>query len=161
MLFTVMLAYETLFFSFLLSISPFGEARSGIPYAVFNDVHIAWAFAVGLVGNLLVYPLLIWLIETFNMRLWKYRGYKKSVLKLSRMARKGAGSHVGKYGFWGLMVFVMIPLPGTGAYMGTIAAALFRIEKRQAFAAISLGILISCIIMIVVSYLGVKGIQSF
>lgn len=154
-----MLAYETLFITFLLSISPFGEARSGIPYAIFNDVHPAWAFALGMAGNLLVYPLLMWAMQTFNLRLWKYRVYKKGVVRLSRIARKGAGSQVDRYGFWGLMFFVMIPLPGTGAYMGTIAAALFKVERKRAFAAISLGILISSLLMVLISFLGNRGLS--
>jgi uncharacterized membrane protein len=153
--------FEILLYTFLFSISPLGEARVGIPYAVINDVHIVWAFVVGLIANLLVYPLMMWLIDTFNIKLWPYPAYKKSVIKLSRMAKKGAGSKIEKYGFWGLMIFVMIPLPGTGAYMGTIAAAIFKIERRQAFWAISLGILVSCILMAVGSHLGALGFSMF
>ena len=52
-----------------------------------------------------------------------------------------------KYGFWGLMVFVMIPLPGTGAYLGTIASYAFNIDKQKAFLAISLGVIGSGIIL--------------
>jgi uncharacterized membrane protein len=59
------------------------------------------------------------------------------------------------------MIFVMIPLPGTGAYVGTIAAAIFKIERRQAFMAISLGVIISCIIMAVASHYGNLGLNSF
>ena len=156
-----MIAYEILFYTFLLSLSPFGEARAGIPYAVLNDVHFSWALLVGLVGNLLVYPVFMWLIDTFNERLWPYRPYKKAVIRLSRMAKKGAGDNISKYGFWWLMVFVMIPLPGTGAYMGTIAAAIFGIERRQAFRAISLGVLISCLIMAFGVHLGSLGLSLF
>jgi len=153
--------FETLLYTFLFSISPLGEARLGIPYAVMNDVHFFWAFIVGFVANLLVYPLMMWLIDTFNVRLWPYHPYKKSVIRLSRLAKKSAGSKIEKYGFWGLMIFVMIPLPGTGAYMGTIAAAIFKIERRKAFWAISLGIFISCVIMAVGSYLSSIGLSLF
>lgn len=156
-----MITYEILLYTFLLSISPLGEARSGIPYAILNDVHFAPAFLVGLIANLLVYPVFMWLIDNFNERLWIYRPYRKSVVKLSQMAKRSAGDNIRKYGFWGLMIFVMIPLPGTGAYSGTIAAALFKIERRAAFAAISLGILVSCLIMALVSYLGNLGLDWF
>lgn len=152
---------EILIYTFLLSISPFGEARLGIPYAVLNNIHWIPAFGIGLIANLLVYPLLMWLIDTFNIKLWSYKPYKKSVVRLSQMAKKGVGPNIQKYGFWGLMIFVMIPLPGTGAYMGTIAAAIFKINRRQAFFAISLGILISCIAMVVLSYFGNMGLQLF
>ncbi|RYY46430.1 MAG: hypothetical protein EOO06_14565, partial [Chitinophagaceae bacterium] len=66
---------EILFYTFLLSISPFGEARLGIPYAVFNNVHYLLAFAVGLLGNILVYPLFMWLIDRFHQKLWPFAFY--------------------------------------------------------------------------------------
>lgn len=151
---------EILLYCFLLSISPLGEARAGIPYAVLNDIPVAWAFVVGLVGNLLVFPLLMWLIDTFSKSLWPNRRYRKGVIHFSKRAKKGVGSEVQKYGFWGLMVFVMIPLPGTGAYMGTIAAYVLKIERKKALLATSLGVLVSCILMAVGSYYGNMGLQA-
>ena len=50
---------QILVFTFLLSISPFGEARAGIPYAILNDVALGWAMLVGVVGNVLIYPLFV------------------------------------------------------------------------------------------------------
>lgn len=151
---------ETLIYTFLLSISPFGEARAGIPYAVLNDLPLAWAFTVGLIANLLIFPILSWLIDTFSLKLWPNRTYRKSVVSLSRRAKKGVGNEVQKYGFWGLMIFVMIPLPGTGAYMGTIAAYVFKIGRGSAFLAISIGVVISCILMAAGSYFGNMGLES-
>ena len=147
--------------TFFLSLSPFGEARAGIPYAVINDLHFIPAFGIGLLGNLLVYPLMTWLVDAFNHKLWPWRPYKKCVLYIARFAKRKAKSNIDKYGFWGLMVFVMVPLPGTGAYMGTIAAALFNIERRQAFLAITIGTIISCIIMAVGMYLASLGTTLF
>lgn len=138
---------------------PFGEARLGIPYAVFNNVHFLVAFAVGLVGNILVYPLFMWLIDRFHEKLWPYSFYKKRMIWFSRLAKKGVGDKLQKYSFWGLMIFVMVPLPGTGAYTGTIAAALFKIERKKAFLAISLGVLISCALMAAGAYLGILGLS--
>lgn len=149
-----MTTLEILIYTFLLSISPFGEARAGIPFAVLNNVHFIWAFAVGSLANILVFPLFMGLIDTCNIRLWPYRPYKKGVVCLSRIAKRGAGPKITKYGFWGLMIFVMIPLPGTGAYMGTIAAAIFKISRRQAFLSVSLGTVISCLLTAVAAYLG-------
>ncbi|NTS39948.1 small multi-drug export protein [Flavisolibacter sp. BT320] len=150
---------EILLYTFLFSISPFGEARVGIPYAVFNNVHYLLAFSVGLLGNILIYPLFMWLIDRFHQKLWPYTRYKKGTLWFARIAKKSAGDNIRKYGFWGLMVFVMIPLPGTGAYSGTIAAALFKIERRKAFLAITIGTLISCVIMAAGSYFSALGIS--
>ncbi|HYG38185.1 MAG TPA: small multi-drug export protein [Cytophagales bacterium] len=143
----------------MLSISPFGEVRAGIPYAILNDVHIIWAFIIGLIANLLIFPLLMWLIDTFSSKLWHHRSYRKGVVSLFKRAKKSVGSNIQKYGFWGLMIFVMIPLPGTGAYTGTIAAYVLKIERKRAFVAISIGVFISCLIMAIGSYFGNIGLE--
>lgn len=150
---------NNLIISFLISLSPFGEARVGIPYAILNEVPFAWAFFVGLAANLLVFPLLIFLIDRFDRRFWPNRHYKKSVVRISRLARKKTGTSIEKYGFWGLMIFVMIPLPGTGAYLGTIAASVFKIDRRKAFWAVSLGVFVSCVIMTVAAHFGNIGLD--
>lgn len=148
-----------LLYVFLLSISPLGEARAGIPYGILNDVHIVWTFVVGLIANLLIFPLFMWLINTFSVKLWPLRFYKKSVVYLSRRAKKSIGSKSQRFGFWALMILVMIPLPGTGAYMGTIAAFVLKIENKRAFLAVSLGVLFSCVIVAVGSHFGNLGLE--
>lgn len=148
---------ETLIHTFLLSISPFGEARAGIPYAVLNNVHLMWAILVGTVANSMVFPLFMWLIDTFSKKFWPFRAYKRGVLYFSKRAKKICGANVQKHGFWGLMIFVMIPLPGTGAYMGTIAANIFKIERKRAFLAITLGVVISSVFVGAGSYLSMLG----
>jgi uncharacterized membrane protein len=151
--------FEKLIFTFLLSISPLGEARTGIPYAILNDVNIFLAFIIGLSANLMVFPIIMWLIDKFSLRLWPNKTYRKGVIKLSKRAKKSVGKNFQKYGFWGLMVFVMIPLPGTGAYIGTIAAYVLKIERKRAFVATSIGVLISCIVMATGAYFGNKGLN--
>ncbi|AKD04054.1 small multi-drug export protein [Pontibacter korlensis] len=151
---------ETLIHTFLLSLSPFGEARAGIPYAMLNNVHLFWAVLVGTVANSLVFPLLMWMIDTFSRKFWPFRAYKRGVVYFSRRAKKIVGGNVEKHGFWGLMVFVMIPLPGTGAYMGTIAANIFKINRKKAFIAITLGVFISSVFVGTCSYLGLLGWQN-
>ncbi|MEX2336534.1 MAG: small multi-drug export protein [Fulvivirga sp.] len=148
-------------FTFLLSISPLGEARAGIPYGIINGLHPVAAFLIGLAANLLVFPLLMFLIDTFNKKLWRFRLYKKPAIKLIRRAKKGAGNNIQKYGFWGLMFFVMIPLPFTGAYMGTVAAYIFNIERKRAFLAVSIGVTIYCIVIAAGMHFTILGISLF
>lgn len=142
---------------FLISISPFGEARVGIPYGVVLGAHPILAFTVGLGANLLVYPIFKFLLDNFDAKLWRFRPYRKQSVKFARKAKTGVGAKIQKYGFWGLMLFVMIPLPVTGAYMGTIASHVFKIRRRKAFAAISLGVIISCSIMATAAHFGKAG----
>ena len=135
--------FYDILWTFLISFSPFGEARAGIPYGELVGLPILWVFVIGLTANLLVFPVFYKVIELANKRLWKHKVYKKSAIFLALRARTKTKTIIKKYGVWGLMVFVMIPLPVTGAYIGTIAAYIFGISYRKSLIAISSGITIS------------------
>jgi len=128
-----------------------GEAKVAIPvfFKVYGkeDISIHIVLLVGLFGNLLIYPLFYKLIEISNKRLLNNKVYKKYATLLSIRARKKTKTIVKKYGLWGLMIFVMIPIPFTGAYIGTIAAYIFKTDYKRSFYAISIGLLISCTII--------------
>ena len=134
-------------FTFLISISPFGEARAGIPYGELNGLPILLVFVIGLAANLLIFPLFYRAIEFSKKYFSKNEFYKKSVIYLSSRAKSRTKTMIKKYGVWGLMVFVMIPLPVTGAYTGTIAAYIFRISYKKSLIAISIGVTISSIMV--------------
>jgi uncharacterized membrane protein len=135
--------FQDILFTFLISFSPFGEARAGIPYGELVGLPILWVFFIGLTANLLVFPVFFKVIELANKHLWKNPLYKRTAIYLSSRARTKTKTIIKKYGVWGLMVFVMIPLPVTGAYIGTIAAYIFGISYRKSLIAISSGITIS------------------
>ena len=135
--------FQDILFTFLISFSPFGEARAGIPYGELVGLPILLVFVIGLTANLLVFPVFYKAIELANKHLWKNPLYKRSAIYLSSRARTKTRTVIKKYGVWGLMVFVMIPLPITGAYIGTIAAYIFGISYRKSLIAISSGITIS------------------
>ncbi|WP_075349167.1 COG2426 family protein [Algoriphagus marinus] len=131
----------------LWSISPFGEAKFGIPYALLNDINIYLAFVLCFFANVLVFPIMTFFLDVVNRYFLKWYHYKKAAIFVGRRAKSGAGKNVKKYGFWGLMLFVLIPLPGTGVYAGTIAGYLFGLDRKKAFMANSIGIFISCVIV--------------
>ena len=133
--------------TFLISLSPFGEARAGIPYGELNGLPIFLVLVIGLSANLLIFPLFYRAIEFSKKYFSKNEFYKKSVIYLSSRARSRTKTMIKKYGVWGLMVFVMIPLPVTGAYTGTIAAYIFRISYKKSLIAISIGVTISSIMV--------------
>jgi len=140
---------QDILLTFLISISPFGEARVGIPYGVESTtLPLYLIFIVGLVANLLVFPLFYKCIEFSNKFFLKNLYYKKIAIYLSNRAKTKTKSMIQKYGVIGLMIFVMIPLPVTGAYIGTIAAYIFRIDYKKSLIAISTGITISSTIVI-------------
>ncbi len=148
-----------LFVAMLLSISPFGEAKVGIPYAIFNDVNIYVTFVFCVLANILVFPLMNFFLESINRYFFKWRFYKKSSVFIARRAKTGAQKGIQKYGFWGLMLFVMVPIPGTGVYAGTIASYIFKIERKQAFLACSIGIFLSSVIIWVSTLLAMEGMS--
>lgn len=152
--------FSDIVFTFFISISPFGEARVGIPYGILQGLPPFMAYVAGLSANLMVYPVLKYLIDKFDKKLWRYRSYRQQSVNMVRKAKGRVGKQIQRYGFWGLMIFVMIPLPITGAYMGTIASHVFKIRRRKALAAISIGVFISCTIMLLGSYYGKMGFDS-
>ena len=142
---------KDILFTFLISFSPFGEARVGIPYAIeHTDLTLIWVFLIALSANLLVFPLFYRVIEFFNNHFLKSKWYRKAAIYFSLRARRKTGAVVQKYGAIGLMIFVMIPLPFTGAYIGTIAAYIFKINYKKALLAINIGVLIALTFIIIV-----------
>lgn len=141
----------------LWSISPLGEAKVGIPYAIFNNVNIYLAFLFCFIANVFVFPVMNFFLDYINRHFLKFRFYKKSAIWVARRAKFGAGKNVQKYGFWGLLFFVALPLPGTGVYAGSIAAYIFGIERKSAFLANSLGIFLSCVAVWTMTVLATNG----
>ena len=142
---------KDILFTFLISFSPFGEARVGIPYGIeHTDLTLIWVFLIALSANLLVFPLFYRVIEFFNNHFLKSKWYRKAAIYLSLRARRKTGAVVQKYGAIGLMIFVMIPLPFTGAYIGTIAAYIFKINYKIGLLAINIGVLIALTFIILV-----------
>lgn len=143
----------------LWSLSPFGEAKVGIPYAIFNDVNYYMAFLFCFLANVLIFPVMQFFLDHVNRYFLKYRFYKRSAIQVARRAKSGAGKSIQQYGFWGLLIFVLLPVPGTGVYAGTIAAYLFRIEPKRAFMANTIGIFFSCVIVWLVSVISLEGVS--
>jgi len=133
--------------SILWSLSPFGESKVGIPYGISQGVNSYVVFITCFVANLLVFPLMMFFLENVNKGLARWRPYKKGAIWVAKRAKSGTGDKIQKFGFFGLALFVMLPLPGTGVYAGSIAAYLFRIERKKAFMANAIGIFFSSLII--------------
>ncbi len=148
------------FYSIILSMLPIAELRGGIPYALYNGIHPVTAYLMCCAANILAFPIVYFFMgffhDIFNKMSWYAKLFEKIVLR----TRAKVGNNIEKWGFWGLMVFVMIPLPVTGAYTGSFAAWVFGIEKRKAFLAIVAGVLIAGLIVSAI-FLSGEGIFSF
>ncbi len=140
----------------LWSISPFGEAKVGIPYGLLKELNPYLVFVFALAANIMVFPIMMVFLDKVNTWLIRWNWYKRSALWVAKRAKKGSGAQLDKYGYWGLALFVMIPLPGTGVYAGAIATYLFKMDKHKAFWANAIGITISSMIVWGVTHLGMK-----
>lgn len=141
-------------FTMLWSFSPFGEAKVGIPYGLLKDLNPYLVFILALSANIIVYPMMMVFLDKFNAWLLRWHWYKKSALWVAKRAKKGSAEHLKKYGYVGLTLFVMLPLPGTGVYAGSIATYLFKMDKHKAFWANVIGITISSIIVWTATHFG-------
>lgn len=149
---------EDIIISMLWSISPFGEAKVGIPYGLVKGLNKYLVFVICFLTNVLVFPLMLLFLDNVNRHLVKWTPYKKAAINIARRAKIGSGNVIQKYGFFGLIFFVMLPLPGTGVYAGTIATYMFKIERGKAFLANTIGIFFSSLIVWVTIMLTMKGI---
>ena len=143
---------------FAISMIPILELRGGLLAAspALLNVEILKAIPICVVGNILPIPFILLLITRILEWMKKVSCFRNVALWLERKAMSKK-DQVEKFGFWGLALFVGIPLPGTGAWTGALVAALLRMRFRKAFAAILTGIVMATIIMSVLSY-GVLGV---
>lgn len=75
----------------LWSLSPAGESKVGIPYAIYNDINIYIAFLVCFLANLIVYPFLMIFLDSSNQYFFRFKPYKKMAIYIARKAKNGAG----------------------------------------------------------------------
>ena len=140
---------------FIVSMLPIVELRGGLIAASILEVEFIKAFIICFIGNILPVPFILLLIEKIFELLKKWNHTKKIVTKLEKKTLSKS-EQINKYGYLGLLLFVGIPLPGTGAWTGTLLAVLLHLNKKKAFIAISLGVLLAGIIMSILSY-GILG----
>jgi len=137
----------------LLSMSPAGEHKIAIPLAIQLGMSPWKAWAVCITANMASPPIIWWFLQNMNHRLLQYDFYRKHAFNLARYSKKKLGNGVDKYGFWGIMIFIMIPLPMTGSYTGLIAAWIVGLHKKPALLAGFLGLFLSSLLVI----LGMTG----
>ena len=138
--------------TFLISMVPVVELRGAIPIAVAHGLPFWWAIPVSIVGNLVSVPFIIVFIKKiFAWLRTKSRWLESLVTRLENRAI-GKIDTVKKYAFWGLFLFVAIPLPGTGAWTGSLIAAMMDMKVKDAFPSILLGVVTAGIIISFVTY---------
>ncbi|MDY3947872.1 MAG: small multi-drug export protein [Bacilli bacterium] len=146
---------------FLVSMVPLIELRGAIPYAVGFNLPLIPSYIIAIIGNMLPVPfiflfarrILVWgsdkkyIGKFFN---WCLKKGKKGGQKLEKKAGKGL--------YWALFLFVGIPIPGTGAWTGTLAASLLDMDFKKSVLSIMGGVILAGLIMGIISLGIFKGI---
>ena len=144
--------------AFLVSMVPLIELRGGVPIAVGMGMDTFTALAVCVVGNMLPVPIIYFFAR--KVLVWgadkKYTGkFFRFCLEKGERGGQKLVSKAGRGGlFVALMLFVGIPLPGTGAWTGTLAASFLNMGIKSTALAVSLGVVMAGVIMAVVSLTG-------
>ena len=143
-------------FTMLVSMIPIIELRGGIPFGVALGLPYELAFPAAVVGNIIPAPFIIVYIRRIFQWMRRYLPrLNRLVDKLERKAHL-KGRKVSRYQHLGLWLFVAIPLPGTGAWTGSLAAAFLDMRLKKAMPAVILGVMTAGCIMIALTHVGIN-----
>lgn len=147
---------------FFISMVPIVEIRGAVPVAVANDLNLFWTYVVCILGNMLPVPI----IYLFARKVLVWGSDKKFIgrffsfcLEKGEKGGKKLETKAGNGMFVALMLFVGIPLPGTGAWTGTLAASILDLGFKKSVIAVMCGVVIAGIIMGIGSVLVANGIN--
>ncbi|MBU1906193.1 MAG: small multi-drug export protein [Candidatus Omnitrophica bacterium] len=135
---------------------PISELRGAIPLGLYYGMPLGKVFCLAVLGNLIPVIPVFFLLEPISQRLRKFKIWARFFDWFFERTKKKA-ELIQKYEALGLMMFVAIPLPVTGAWTGLAAATLFKIRFKYAFIAIFAGVVIAGIIVSILSTLGIMG----
>ena len=146
--------------TFLISMVPIVELRGGVPFGITFGIPWYQALIICMIGNMLPVPF----IFLFARKVLEWGKDKKYIGKfftwcLEKGSKGGEKlqASAGKGMFWALLIFVGIPLPGTGAWTGTLAASFLKLDFKKSVISVMCGVLLAGIIMTVLILLGVKA----
>lgn len=148
---------------FLISMVPIIELRGAIPYAVGYNLPLLQSYIICVIGNMLPVPI----IFLFARKVLVWGCDKKVIgkfftwcLEKGEHGGKKLQDKAGKGLYWALLIFVGIPLPGTGAWTGTLAASILDMDFKKSVAACMGGVILAGIIMGVGSQIGFSVIRA-
>ncbi|MBR6568320.1 MAG: small multi-drug export protein [Clostridia bacterium] len=145
--------------SFIVSMLPILELRGGLIAAKLMNVDFLKAFAICYIGNMLPIPfILLFIRKIFNL-MKRIPKVEEIITKLEARSLRKA-DNVKKYRLLGLLLFVGIPLPGTGAWTGALIADLLDIRIKHSLPVIAAGVFIAGVIISILSY-GLLGLIGF
>lgn len=135
---------------FVTAALPIIELRGAIPVGIALGMAPWQAYVIGVLGSMLPVPFILLLIKPIFHWLKENTPIKPFIEKITHRTLNKS-DNINKYGFWGLLIFVAIPLPGTGVWSGALAAALLELKFKTAMLAIFLGNAVAGLIMMTFS----------
>ncbi|MBQ7715490.1 MAG: small multi-drug export protein [Clostridia bacterium] len=146
-------------YTFLISMIPIAELRASVIFGAAKGLEWYYVIPISIIGNLIPVPFILLFIRKIIAWMTTTKHFSGVANWLVSKAEKHS-TRVLRYAFFGLVLFVGIPLPGTGAWTGALVAALFDLRMKSALPAIFLGLLLASAIMGAASY-GAVGFLSF
>ena len=143
---------KSLVLTFLMAMVPVVELRGAIPFGVASGLSIWTSILVSIFGNLVPVPfILVFIRRIFSWLRTRNEKLNALVTRLERRAEQKKETVI-RYAFWGLVILVAIPLPGTGAWTGALVAAMMEMRVKRALPAIVLGVIIAAVVVAVITY---------
>ena len=138
---------------FIISILPILELRGGLIAAALLGLNPVSSYIISIIGNLIPVPFILLLMNKIleKMRSSKIKIFNKFACFLDKKVEKNK-EKIEKFGYWGIILFVGIPLPGTGAWTGSMIASVLELDKKKTFGAVIIGIFMASIIMMLLSF---------
>ena len=137
--------------TFFMSMVPIIELRGALPSGVAMGLTPWTAFAVSVIGNMVPVPFIILFIRKILDWMKRFDGFRRIAERLENKAKKHEDK-IAKYEALGLFILVALPLPGTGAWTGSLVAAIFDIRLRNAVPVIFAGVLTAGLIVLFITY---------
>ena len=137
--------------TFLISMVPVIELRGALPIGVGMGLSPVTALVVSIIGNMVPVPFIIIFIRRILNWMHRFEKFDRIATKLEDKAAKG-GEKIVKYEMFGLFLLVAVPLPGTGAWTGSLVAAFFNLRLRNAVPVIFAGVVAAGIVVFLVTY---------
>lgn len=147
---------NSIILTFLISLTPVGELRAGLPFALLSGLPVWFSYVLSVFANILIFPLVFFFLEFIHKKFMHQDHYRSAFDKYMERVRRKTHKKIEKYGYFGLFLLVAIPLPFTGAYTGTLAAWFFGMNKLKSFIAVSLGVATAGLIVLLIFFSGIK-----
>ncbi len=136
---------------FLISMLPVAELRGAIPLGIYWGLFPPLVFLISILGNMVPVPFILIFLESVEKLLRKSEMLSRALDWVFERTYRKASSSVRRWEYLALIFFVAVPLPGTGAWTGSLIAYLFKFDIKKSFLAIFAGVLVAGLLVTLAS----------